>query len=201
MNPISDKNWSAGASLIAGLLLVIAPYRASGQPGPVESRSNIECLEHLEVPDYPPLARQARIQATQTVKLLLSDQATIQSIEHSLQGKAVNVERLFKEGAEKALKNSRFSKTCGGRTITLVFHYELSNDDRSLAFEPPNHFLIRSGAVYINPDGQKPVTDGALRFIPPLRTGVTVEPDPPKAAGRSCGEASVARLSVGATRK
>ncbi len=23
-----------------------------------------------------------------------------------------------------ALKNSRFSKTCGGKTITLVFHYE-----------------------------------------------------------------------------
>ena len=155
MNLIFDKNWSAGASLIAGLLLVIAPYRASGQPGPVESRSNIECLEHLEVPDYPPLARQARIQATQTVKLLLSDQATIQSIEHSLQGKAVNVERLFKEGAEKALKNSRFSKTCGGRTITLVFHYELREDDnrKSLfAFEGPNQFWIRVGLVYINPE-------------------------------------------------
>jgi hypothetical protein len=153
MNPISGKNWRVGASLIAGLFLVIAPYRASGQPGPVESPSNIECLEHLEVPDYPPLARQARIQATLTLKVLLSDQAAVQSIEDSLQGKAVSAERFFKEGAEKALKNSRFSKTCGGKTITLVFHYELLDYDsnRSLfAFEPPNHFWIRTGPVLIH---------------------------------------------------
>jgi hypothetical protein len=151
MNSISDKNWRVGASLIAGLLLVVAPYRASGQPGPVESPSNIECLERLEIPDYPPLARTARLQATQTVKVLLSNQATLQSIELSLREKAVNLEKFFKEGAEKALKNSRFSKTCGGKTITLVFHYELSHGDTSLAFEPPNHFLIRSGDVYVNP--------------------------------------------------
>ena len=148
MNPISDKNFRVGALLIAGLLLMIAGDRALGQPGTAESPSNIECLEHLEIPDYPPLARQARVQATQTVKTLLSNQATLRSIEVSVQGKAA---ALFKEGAEKALKNSRFSKTCGGKTITLVFHYELSNDDRSLAFEPPNHFFVRSGAVYVNP--------------------------------------------------
>src|SRR5690348_6272568 len=127
MNPISDKNRRSGTLLIAGLLLIVAPYRASGQPGAVESPSNIECLEHLEIPDYPPLARAGRFQATQTVKVLLSSQATLQSIELSLQGKAGNLESFFKEGAEKALKNSRFSKACAGKTVTLVFHYELSN--------------------------------------------------------------------------
>src|SRR5579863_1869657 len=111
-----------GALLIAGLLLLIAAYHASGQSRPVESPSNIE---RLEIPDYPPLARTARIQVIQTVKVLLSDQATVQNVEQSLQGKAVIVDRYFQEGAEKALKSSRFSKTCGGKTITLVFHYEL----------------------------------------------------------------------------
>src|SRR6202023_2410439 len=103
MNPISDKNWGVGALLVAGLLLVIAPHRASGQPGPVGSPSNIECMEHLEVPGYPPLARTGRLQATQTVKVLLSNQATLQSIEFSLQGEAVKLERLWNEGTEKAL--------------------------------------------------------------------------------------------------
>jgi hypothetical protein len=154
MNPISDKNWRARASLFAGLLLVIAPYRASAQPGLAESPSNIECLMHLEVPDYPPLPRTARIQAIQTVKVLLSDQATIQNIVTSLQGKAIGVEKDFKEGAEKALKNSQFSKTCGGKTITLVFHYEMRDDPNSsslFAFGPPNQFWIRYGPVYVNP--------------------------------------------------
>ena len=142
--------------LIAGLLLVIAPYRASGQTGPAESPSNIECLERLEIPDYPPLARQARVQNIQTVKVLLNDHATIQSIEQGLQGKLVSFDRLFKEGAEKALKNSQFSKTCGGKTIMLVFHYEIRDDpNRSslFAFGPANHFWIRYGPVYINPEG------------------------------------------------
>jgi hypothetical protein len=95
MNPIFDKGWRAGALLIAGLLLTIAPYRASGQPGSVESPSNIECLESLEIPDYPPLARQAQIQVIQTVKVLLSDQATTQGVEQSFQGKEVKLDRLF----------------------------------------------------------------------------------------------------------
>jgi hypothetical protein len=146
MNPISDRNRKAGASLIAGLLFMIAPHRASGQPGPAESPSNIECVEHLEIPDYPPLALSGRFQATQTVRVLLSDQATVQSI--SIEDGASQEGVVFKEGTEKAVKNSRFSKTCGGKTITLVFRYELSNDP-SFAFEPPNHFWIRSGAAYI----------------------------------------------------
>ncbi len=160
MIPISGNDWRAGAFLIAGLLLMIAPYRASGQSRAEESPSNIECLERLEIPDYPPIARQARIQVTQTVNVLLSDQATVQKVEQSLQGqaaspKAVNlVDRFFQEGAEKALENSRFSKTCGGRTITLVFHYELRDDPNTsslFGFGPPNHFWIRYGPVYVMP--------------------------------------------------
>jgi hypothetical protein len=112
-------------------------------------------LERLEIPDYPPLARLARIHVIQTVKVFLSDQATIQDVEQSLQGKVVKLDGFFREGAEKAVKNSSFSKTCGGKTITLVFHYEIRDDpNRSalFAFGPPNHFWIRYGPVYVMPE-------------------------------------------------
>lgn len=138
--------------MLTACLLLITLYCASGQPGPGENSSDIGCLEHLEIPNYPPLARTARSKVTQTVKVLLSDQATVQSVESRLQGKAADLlERLFKESAEEALRSSRFSKTCGGKTITLIFDYEPSNDVRLFAFEPPNHFLIRTGSVIINP--------------------------------------------------
>ena len=158
MNLIPEKNLTISASLILGLLLVIAPYRASGQPGPVESPLNIECLERLEVPNYPPLARQARIQVIQTVKVLLSEQAIVQTVASSLQNNSRVLDltkKDFTESAEKAIKISRFSKTCGGKTITLVFHSELRDDDstRSLfAFEPPNHFWIRAGPFLAMPE-------------------------------------------------
>jgi hypothetical protein len=154
MNRISGRNCRAVAPLIAGLLFLIAPYRASSQAGPAESPSNIGCLERLEMPDYPPLPRAASIQGTQTVKVLLSEQATVQAVEGSLETRSTGVERYFKESAEKALKKSRFSKTCGGKTITLVFHYELREDDsKSLfAFQPPNQFWIRAGPSYMMPE-------------------------------------------------
>jgi len=154
MNRISGRNWRASTPLIAGLLLMMAPCRVPGQAGPAESPSNIGCLERLEMPDYPPLPRQARIQGIQTVKVLLTEQATVQSVESSIQVRTTVVERAFKESAEKALKNSQFSQTCGGKTITLVFHYEYRDDpNRSslVAFGPPNHFWIRYGPVYMTP--------------------------------------------------
>jgi hypothetical protein len=103
------------------------------------------------MPDYPPLPRTARIQGIQTVKVLLSEQATAQTVESSLQGRSTGTEKDFKASAEKALKNSRFSKTCGGKTITLVFHYEFREDENKslFAFEPPNHFWIRAGPFYV----------------------------------------------------
>ncbi len=45
--------------------------------------------------------------------------------------------------------------TSGGKTITLVVHYELRDDARTsslFAFGPPNHFWIRYGPVYVNPE-------------------------------------------------
>ena len=100
------------------------------------------------------MPRQAQITTVQTVKVLLSDQATIQRIESSLQDKHSTVEKDFKQGAEKAIKNSRFSKTCGGKTITLIFQYTIRNDNNEsvFAFEVPNLFLIRSGPFYVMPE-------------------------------------------------
>lgn len=136
--------------LTAGLLVMIASNPASGQPNRVESPSSIECVEHLEIPDYPVLARSARTSGTLLVKVLLSDQATIQSIEIDLQEReAPGRLQFFKPSSERAIKSSRFSKTCGGKTVTLVFHYEASNDPVSFAFEPPNHFFMRSGPSVI----------------------------------------------------
>jgi len=120
----------------------------------METPSNIECVERLEVPDYPLLPRMASLQATQTVKVLLSEQATVQTIESSPQARTIEVEKAFTGSAEKALKNSRFAKTCGGKTITLVFHYEFREDENKslFAFEPPNHFWIRAGPFYVMPE-------------------------------------------------
>ncbi len=72
------------------------------------------------MPGYPPLARTVRVQGIQTVKVFLSEQATAQTVESGFEARATAMEKAFKDSAEKALKNSRFSKACGGKTITLI---------------------------------------------------------------------------------
>ena len=154
MNGISVRNWRAGVPLIAGLLFAIAPYGASGQAGLAESPSNVECLERLEMPEYPPLARQARIEGTQTVKVVLSGEGTVRTVESSFQAKIAEVEKAFKKSAERAINASQLSKTCGGKTITLIFHYELhvGGDKPLFAFGPPNQFWVRAVPFYAMPE-------------------------------------------------
>jgi hypothetical protein len=136
---------------------MIAPYGVSGQAAPAEGPSNIECLERLEMPEYPQIPSQAGIEGVQTVRLLLSEQAIVQTIESTIQTKFPAFKDAFRESAEKALKNSHFSKSCGGKTITLFLHYELRHDksESLFAFRPPNHFWIRAGPNYIQPSSVK----------------------------------------------
>lgn len=143
--------------LVAGLLIAIVPYVASGQASPLESSSNINCLEKIEMPEYPELPRAAHIEGVQTVKVLLNDQASVQAIETSFQGNSGNTEEHFAQGAEKAVKNSRFLKACGGKTVTLVLHYEFRDaPQKSLfAFAPPNHFWVRAELAYIDHPTQR----------------------------------------------
>jgi hypothetical protein len=111
------------------------------------------------MPEYPPLARIIHLQGIQTVKVLLSKQGTVQTVESNFQARATqartaDMDKAFQESAEKALRNSRFSKVCGGKAVTLVFHYEVRGDDNKslFAFAPPNHFWIRIGPFYVMPE-------------------------------------------------
>jgi hypothetical protein len=111
-------------------------------------------VEHLEVPEYPQLPLAARVQGVQTIKVLLSEQATVQAVESSLETRSAGAEKYFKESVEKALRISRFSKACGGKTVTMVFHYELREDDKKplFAFQPPNRFWVRAGPFHFMPE-------------------------------------------------
>lgn len=138
--------------LLIGLLMLTVPPRASAQPGVADSPSGIECLERLEVPNYPPLPRQARIQGTLTVRVQLSDQGTVKSVESAFKGISGRTNALFEADAEKAMRDSRFSKACTNRRVTLIFHFEFRETEGPLfAFGPPNEFWVRATPGFVNP--------------------------------------------------
>jgi hypothetical protein len=145
--------------LFAGVLTLL------GQPA-TGSAANVSCSERIIVPDYPALARQARIPADVTVSVVIGrDSASHQITTHveklptRLAGSKAggDIERLFTERVEKAVRSSTFNNQCVGKTIELVFSFEFGNDmpvdgsKQTISFSYPNRFTIASTAVLVNP--------------------------------------------------
>jgi len=150
--PIFNSGWRTAIPLIHTLLVLTVAPSASAQLGEKDSPSGIECLERLEVPNYPALPRQARIQGTLTVKVQLSDQSSVKSVESTFQGLSGRTNTLFEVDANRAMRESRFLKTCASRPVTLIFHYEFRETEGPLfAFRYPNEFWIRAAPVLVNP--------------------------------------------------
>jgi len=136
-----------------------------------ESVANVSCFERIIVPDYPALARQARISADVTVSVVIgSDSASHQittqveklqpaRLAGSKTGSKAggDIGRLFSERVEKAVRSSTFNNQCVGKTVELVFGFELGNDmpvegsKQTISFSYPNRFTIASTAVLVNP--------------------------------------------------
>jgi hypothetical protein len=102
--------------------------------------SNMSCVERLQVPVYPPLARAARIRGSVEASVLISADVSIQTTSgaHILSPSAV----------EKAIRASTFRKTCNGKSVTLIFNFVLGEElDRDrlpqrVSFGYPNRFWI-----------------------------------------------------------
>jgi hypothetical protein len=123
--------------------------QVSGGSGPLTY-----CIERLEIPEYPPLPRQARIQGIQTVAVHLSEQASVQDVSSNFRATNGLAYTYFSASAEKAMRNSHFSDICRGKTITLIFHYEVDDVGgtvSSFAFGFPNHFWVRIGPMPVMP--------------------------------------------------
>jgi hypothetical protein len=136
-----------------------------GQPA-TESAANVSCFERVIVPDYPALARQARIAADVTVSVVVGrDSASHQIITEVeklpprlAEGKVGGgIRRFFSEKVEKAVRSSTFNTQCVGRTIKLVFSFELGEDmpvegsKQTVSFSYPNRFAIASTAILVQP--------------------------------------------------
>jgi hypothetical protein len=107
-----------------------------------EAESNMSCVERLQMPVYPPLARVAHVTGSVSTTVMMSAEGSIQVT--SSQG----THPLLTPAVENALYASAFSRACVHKPIKLVFNFVF--DEKSdpgwlppqVSFGYPNQFWI-----------------------------------------------------------
>ena len=109
----------------------------------------MSCVERLQMPVYPPLARQASIAGTVTtiVALMADGSAQVDAEGH----------RLLTQAVEKAIKASIFRKECAGKSIKLLFSFVAGGEldpeklPYRISFGYPNQFWITAPGMLAQP--------------------------------------------------
>jgi len=107
----------------------------------VEPNTNIACVERIQIPAFPPLARMARVEETINAAVLLSSRGSVRAIST---GKG---HPLFLPSVEGVIRAATFHSECAGKTVTLVFDFRLAGlgseqPMQSVTFGAPNKFSI-----------------------------------------------------------
>jgi Gram-negative bacterial TonB protein C-terminal len=123
------------------LTLALCSWPALAQSNQ-EVDSNMSCVERLQMPVYPPLARAARIRGSVTVTVSIaadgSKKTTMSPSAHLLLTAAI----------ETALQASAFRTSCAGKSVTLVFNFVFGSEldqgrlPQRVSFAYPNQFYV-----------------------------------------------------------
>jgi hypothetical protein len=129
-------------------LLVMLWSRVGMAQNPFEPETNIGCVERLQMPTYPPLARQAQVEATITASVLLSPKPTVQQqVTTQFKSKTQRSAAILMPTVEKAIQEAAFRSDCTGKTVVLIFDFKVTgppsgNPKQSVSFGYPNKFWI-----------------------------------------------------------
>jgi len=125
-------------------------------PVTAQTETNIACVERLEIPSYPRLAGQARIQGLVITNVRLGPDGSVVSITSTSEhGKP---HPLLLPSVEKSVRSSIFLKTCAGKQVELIFKFLIGGGPVSslqwipmVSFVYPNQFWIKAPDIQIQP--------------------------------------------------
>ena len=149
-------------------LRVVAQRNDNWAASALADTSNAACVERLELPTYPLLARQARLAGTLSVTVRLDHNAVVDNVTAKAD--------LNNNGAQGALfvpvKNAIFHKAqfrqdCADKEVILVFDFRITGDpsdaqQQEAAFGFPNRFLDHGEADSLSADA----TVASTRLFP-----------------------------------
>ena len=133
---------------VAALLAMMSGLGTATAQNPFEPETNIGCVERLQLPAYPAMARQSQVEATITASVLLSPKPTVQQqVTTQFKSKTQRAAAILMPTVEKAIQEASFRSDCTGKTVVLVFDFKVagrpsSDPKQSVSFGYPNKFWI-----------------------------------------------------------
>ena len=129
----------------------------AGKP-PVDT--NITCIEKLQVPSYPPLAAQVRLDGVVVATVIVDKYGRVRDVSLSTEMASPSAKQLFTSAVDNALRLSKYSKGCGDKPITLVFNFGLGDElvpggSPNVFFGYPNRFWISAPPNIVNPEAKR----------------------------------------------
>jgi len=106
------------------------------------------CIQRLQIPSYPPAARNAGVEGTVTASLLLTLVGSVDTLATEVHSSYADARRYFAPAVEAAVRGALFQRACGMQTVSLTFHFQLNRDRVSssprqgLPSGTPNQFWI-----------------------------------------------------------
>ncbi|GEM_PF-2426802 len=94
-----------------------------------EIPSGFECVDQLQTPDFPKAALQKHVDGSVWTWTKVSPQGTAEKIDTQVVSAYGEGPNLLTPPAEKALKESKFKTSCAGKTVSVVFRYELHGQE------------------------------------------------------------------------
>jgi hypothetical protein len=101
----------------------------------------------VETPEFPLPALQARVDGTLWLSIHLNAQAGIEKIDTQVTSAWSTAKALLTPAVEKAVRASKFKTDCAGKTVDVVYRYELHGE--AMANPKPTNRMDAPNIEYI----------------------------------------------------
>lgn len=111
--------------------------------------AGMECIDQLVMPEYTQSALQAHVDGSVWTWVQVTPQGMADKISTQVVSAYGNGPKLLTPPVEKALHETKFKTSCAGKTVSVVYRYELhgeatANPKVTTRKEPPNIVYIES---------------------------------------------------------
>lgn len=132
--------------MLVTLGALLAPASVTTQPA---AEPGLACFENLQTPEYPMAALKEHVDGSVWTKTMVSSTGTIEKIDTDIASAWSNGGKLLTPPVEKAIRSAKIKPDCDGKTISVVFRYQLhgtatAHPKVTSHTEPPNLMWIES---------------------------------------------------------